>query len=1116
MSRARAPLRLALSMLAGLLVVVALALVLLAERDRARVASVSLRFLGPQGVEVLELPGPTTAAAYERLLLQAEQGGHLARLWRGLRRHGPLRDAQLLAEARDLEAAGRRLAARLQGDPGDLPTAWRRLELLAARGEQSALVEAAGSLLAQAPGFGPALLRRARARELAGDRLGALVDLAAALERPLSAADFAEAASALLQLLVDLGHPVEARALAERLGEALPLSAGNAAALGQAAHALGDHEAAVGRFRLALESEATPDLLLALARSLSALGQDRPALDLLLGERFEGPAEGERRRLLSRLAGRLRLAELAILSAEQSLALSEDPGLRLELAQRLLDGGASDAAAAERALLVLSHGAAYPCGYQPVPELRRCRRLAAEALRRSGRHGEAVELLRAAFAGSEDAGLLGEFAITLLALQRPFEAGHLLAGLATARHDPLGLEQAVEAYLDAGRPDLGLALLDGLGEPPSARAKAVALVAAERAADWPRVLRLLDERPRGADGLPVTETEARAYCRALAAVRPQALRGCIDGLARRHPAEADLQYYAADLARREDDSAAAQAWLERAVTLRREGLWLLELGYLLHEQGQPAAAERRFREAEAAGAGPAATLALAYALLRRGRQGPAAHLLRRALARPELASAALSTAERITALVALAAVLEEAQAFEAAAESYAEALAMGEDPALRLGLARAVFGAGRTLEAEELLAPLDGEVLAPPERARLFDLQAELARVRDDGTAEVEARRQAAALVPSAARYELLASALLRRGQAGDAGRARASLAQSVVLGAESPALLARLAYLERDAGETQRAEGLFREAALRDPETPEYREELALLLAEDGRRAEALAQLRSALDEAAAHPAAGEAERRERVLRLRALHAGLSRRWRLRWEETLCLGGESACRRASVLARESRVGQGLAEAVFRPLPSWPRLELIARLNWDRAARRLAPSRRFAQGALGLRVQPYEDRDFWVSLERLQALGEGGRNDWRLAVAYRAAYGLDWTAGDSGPAPFASLYGEFARHAGGARETSLVAEALAGLRSQRGERFAWLPFLYLAGGRETARDLALVRLEVGLGLASQWRVGRHPYDGHLGELGLSLRFGQERDSLGRRATRGQLGLALRY
>jgi len=1111
MSRARAPLRLALSMLAGLLVVVALSLALLSERDRARAASVSLRFLGPQGVEALELPGPTTAAAYERLLLQAEQGGHLARLWRGLRRHGPLRDAQLLAEARDLEAAGRRLAARLQGDPGDLPTAWRRLELLAARGEQAALVEAAGSLLAQAPGFGPALLRRARARELAGDRLGALVDLAAALERPLSAADFAEAASALLQLLVDLGHPVEARALAERLGEALPLSAGNAAALGQAAHALGDHEAAVGRFRLALESEATPDLLLALARSLSALGQDRPALDLLLGERFEGPAEGERRRLLSRLAGRLRLAELAILSAEQSLALSEDPGLRLELAQRLLDGGASDAVAAERALLVLSHGAAYPCGSQPAPELRRCRRLAAEALRRSGRHGEAVELLRAAFAGSEDAGLLGEFAITLLALQRPFEAGHLLAGLATARHDALGLEQAAEAYLDAARPDLGLALLDGLGEPPSARAKAVALVAAERAADWPRVLRLLDERPRGADGLPAAETEARAYCRALAAVRPQALRGCIDGLARRHPAEAELQYYAADLARREGDGAAAAAWLERAVALRREGLWLLELGYLLHEQGQSASAERRFREAEAAGAGPAATLALAYALLRRGRQGPAVHLLRRALAQAELAEP-----ERVTALVALAAVLEEAQAFEAAAEAYAEALATGEDPALRLGMARAVFGAGRTLEAEALLAPLDGAALAPAERARLFDLEAELARVRDDGTAEVEARRQAAALVPSAARYELLASALLRRGHAGDAGRARASLAQSVALGAESPALLARLAYLERDAGETQRAEGLFREAALRDPETPEYREELALLLAEDGRREEALEQLRSALDEAAAHPAAGEAERRERVQRLRALHAGLSRRWRLRWEETLCLGGESACRRTSVLARESRVGQGLAEAAFRPLPSWPRLELIARLNWDRAARRLAPSRRFAQGALGLRVQPYEDRDFWVSLERLQALGEGGRNDWRLAVAYRAAYGLDWTAGDSGPAPFASFYGEFARHAGGARETSLVAEALAGLRAQRGERFAWLPFLYLAGGRETARDLALVRLEAGLGLAGQWRVGRHPYDGHLGELGLSLRLGQERDSLGGRATRGQLGLALRY
>jgi len=1106
-----APLRLALLLLGGLLLVVALTVVLLAGREPARAAVVPLRFLGPQGVAVLELPGPSAAVAYERMLLQAEGGGWLDRLWRPLRRHAPLRDAQLLAEARDLAAAGRRLEARLRDDPGDLPVAWRRLELLAARGDQAALVEAAGALLARAPGFGPALLRRARARELTGERLGALVDLSAALERPLAPSDFAEAASALLQLLVDLGHPSEARALAVRLGGDLPRSTGNAAALGHAAHALGDHEAAVAQFRLALETEATPALLLALARSLGALGQDRPALDLLLGERFEGAAEGERRRLLSRLAGRLRLADLAILSAEQSLALSEDPLLRLELAQRLLDDRGEERGAAERALLVLSHGAAHPCAAQPAPALRRCRRLAAEALRRSGRHGEAAELLRAAFAGSEDAALLGEFAITLLALQRPLEAGHLLAGLATARQDPEGLGRAAEAYLEAGRPGLGLALLDSLPAERPARAHALELVAAERAGDWPRLLRLLRARPRGADGLPRADPEARAYCRALGASRAAGQRGCIEALARRHPAEAELQYYAADLARRDGDGAAAVAWLERAVVLRGEGLWLLELGYLLHGEGRSEAAERRLREAEQAGAGAAATLALAYALLRRGRKGPAAHLLRRALARPGLAEP-----ERVTALAALATVLEEVQAFEPAAEVYAEALALGEDPLLRLGLARASFGAGWPLRAERLLLPLDGESLPPPERARLLDLRAELARARDDGTAEVEARRQAAALAPTAARYELLASAQLRWGGAGDRGAARASLAQSLALGADSPRLLARLAHLHRAAGDRERAEGLFREAALRDPETPEYREELALLLAERGERDEALSQLRSALDEAASHPAAAEAERRERVARLRALHAGLSRRWRLRWEETLCLGGEGDCRRTSVLARESRVGQGLAEAAFRPLASWPRLELTARLNWDRAARRLAPSRRFLQGALGLRVQPYDDRDLWISLERLQALGEGGRDDWRLAVAYRAAYGLEWTAGDSGPAPFASFYGEFARHAGGERETSLTAEVMAGLRAQHGERFAWLPFLYLAGGRESARDLALVRLEAGLGLAGHWRVGEHPYDGHLAELGLSLRVGQERDSLGARATRGQLGLALRY
>lgn len=1086
--------------------------------SRGRPATVTFRLLTPEGPQSLQVPGPDSSTAYQRLLLDAAAVGPLETQWRRVRHFGALRDAQHLALAGNSAAARRALEELLRHDPAHLLAAWHHLEVLVAQRDHSAARDAASGLLLAAPGFGPALLRRARAREALADRLGSMTDLRGALERPLSEQDFAEAAAALLQQLVDLGHPAAARRLAVRLGTTLPASATTTAALGQAAHALGDHAAAVEHFREALAHGEEPDLLIALGHSLAELQQYQEALELLLGQRFTGTAEGERRRLLSRVAAKLQLNDLALASAEEALVILPDAELRLELAQHLLDRS-SDAATAERALLVIEEGAQPACtGWAPAEGLR-CLQLAVTALRRSGRHEEAAALLRRAIRESPTASLLGQLSLSLLAIKQPLPAAHLLAALGTASDSPLAAGQlqgqAAEAYAAAGHAALALTLLDAIpARLRPARASAIERVAAQQAEDWQRLRRLLETGPRADDGLPQEDAAARAYCHTLARLAAPELRDCIEALARRYGSDASLQYHAADLARQEGALESAATWLERALALEEQPQWLLERGFLLHQLGRSRAAEQTFRRAEAAGAGAQASLALGYLLLQRGRKGPAAHLLRHALQRPDLASE-----DRKLALETLGDLLEAVGAYEASVPAYREALALGTEPILSLRLATVQMKVGDAIAAEAALAEIEVDDLDLQARARYLDLRAELAQRRGDRHQQVEARRAALSLAATSERHELLASALLKRGAAGDKEEAREHLARAIALGGmENPRLLARLAYLDGAAGDLHRAEYLLLEAMLRAPTTLEYREDLAQLLADTGREREAITHFRAALDAAEQHPRAQTPARRRKVAQLQAQHADLSRRWRFRLEETFCLGRDSACRRTSVTAAESQVGQGLAEVGFQPLmhQPWGRLELTARLNWDRAPRRVMPRGRYTQAAAGLRVQPLRSHDLWVGLERTQALGTGGRSDWRLFGAYRRAQGLEWHHGDRELRPFTSLYGELSRYLGGDQETTAVVDATGGLRGQWGDAFAYQPFLYLTVAREQAQHLRLSRVEAGLGLSGSWRVLPDRYDGYLGDATLSLRIGQERDSLGKSGTRGVLSYGLRY
>lgn len=1077
---------------------------------------IALHRLTPHGILIEPLEADDETAAYEQLLRAEATSSWLGALRQRLSRHGALHRAELHAKKGDLQGAHRELMDYLARHPTDLKARWRVLEASVAKGNHAAVIKAADELLSWMPGFGPALLRRARARQLLGEELSALHDFMRALERPLLAPDFASAATATLQLLVDRGEPELARHYAFQLQEAAFI-AQSAPFLGYAAHALGEHDVAAAHFRDALRTRPSPRLTLALAQSLSLAHQQEEAVELLLGASFSGKLEQERWRMLSRLAGELGLEGLAMTAADVVVKNGDDPELRLELAQRLLDQRPASREASEHAWLLLADAEQQPCT-EALEDVPRCQRLAAEALRRLGRHEELASLLRSKLATSDDHDMLAQLGLALLDTE-PGEGALVFASLAAVTKENGRADehqgQAAEVLLGAGAAHLSLSLLDSFAPRDfDERVREVELYAAQQAKDWQRLVQSLESQPFAKDNLPENDGHAGAYCDALAALESPRLQSCLERLARRHPANAQLRYRIAALARDKGDIETALAWLKQATQLRAEPRWLLEEGFLLESLQQPRQAEERFRAAHAAGAGSEAEIALAYSLVRRGREGAAVHHLRHALAQADLADH-----QRLPALELLAQLLQQAGAPQRAGAALQAALELEEDPERRLRLARAQYEAGQTAAAQSNLQQIERARLGPQASLLWLDLAGDLATRDGKLDAAIQMRQAAAALGPTAVRHELLASALLKRNGIDDRRAAREHLAVAVALSDQAaPSLLARLAYLDQSAGDVARAELLLREAVRQAPQVQEYREDLAQLLANQGKQTEAVPLLRAALEAAADHPDAEQDYRRERVARLQAQHVASTRRWRAQWLETFCIGSQKDCVRPSLTSVGDSIGQGQAEVGFIPFLSdrFGLVELTARVNWDRAPGKFASRGRYLQGALGFRYKALRDHDLWVGGERLQAIGPGGRNDWRLFASYGWSRGREWSTAGHGLRPYLSFYGMLGRNFGGDQERSAFGEVQVGFRGQKGETFAYLPFIYLGSRREQTRDFAFYSLEAGIGINSDWRFGKDLYDGYLTTAGLSLRLGHERVSRGKSATRGILSLSLRY
>ncbi|MBM4267632.1 MAG: hypothetical protein FJ144_13635 [Deltaproteobacteria bacterium] len=143
---------------------------------------------------------------YAKLLAPDRSGeGVIARTRRETTTYPYIERAQRLIAQGNLPEARKDLDVYLERDPDDLSARFTYGVLASSLGDSHAAVQAMTKVLEGRPGFGPALLYRAVARQKDGDDAGALADYqAAAKSDVLTRADRAEALDSVAQVAVNL------------------------------------------------------------------------------------------------------------------------------------------------------------------------------------------------------------------------------------------------------------------------------------------------------------------------------------------------------------------------------------------------------------------------------------------------------------------------------------------------------------------------------------------------------------------------------------------------------------------------------------------------------------------------------------------------------------------------------------------------------------------------------------------------------------------------------------------------------------------------------------------------------------------------------------------------
>lgn len=996
-------------------------------------------------------PASTTTRSYSDLLHVDRSGeGFVARQLREAKTYPYLdRGNRLLAEGRKEEARAE-LAAYLERDPDDVKVRYEYGVLLASLGDAAGAAREMTRVLDERPGFAPALLYRADARQRLGDEAGALADFeAAARSGELTPADRTNALESAAGVAVALGRRDAAlRALAE-LKDAPPSAARDLM------HA-----------QLLADEGRTSDAIALLTRVATGDGTAAQRRDAMLrlsvleteaGRYAEARRAGEQAlQLDANDASLLRqLAEIATKQGDDAAAIAY-----LERASKLQDSpdtlraevyaaerAGDDARAAEVLRGLVEKDTAGPAAVQDRESL-------AVIEARRGRHAAAADLYLQAFAASDP--------------KQP----ELLVRAARERAAAGDRTGAVQLYQQA---------FDASG---GARPELLLAAARESAAAGDR------------------ERAVALYDRALAQ----------RGLARAERARAAEERGNLELALGRRNEALAS--FELARTLGRDDFTLDQSRGDLLLEGDPAAALASYRAAWERRRDPRSALGAGYAYAKLGKPGLAVGEIDRALdAEPPLGDgsrrSALATLGYLHAQLEQHRLAADAwSAAQAIAFDPQLVVPLAREQRLTgdLDAAQATLATidPATLAPDARAAWLDERSAIERVRAARITGDDDATKARRDELLRASAAdlEQAIALDPTPDREYRLGLVYV---DLDEPERAITPLERSLASGPFVPEHAATLGYAYQDVGRYDDAGRELQRSLDADRDQLPLYEDLAYVRVKQVRNDDAISLLEQAIDNTPLYPVHDAAEREDvaqRRLAMRRQVSELSRQFSLVAYTSICFGTNN-CEVGSTtpLSAAASKSQGGLELAWRPPWIGYRdgrvFEVISRTLFEQEVNSIDPRWSTTVMTLGVRYKPLSFLDGYLSAERLFGVGDDAQDNVLLRGTLGWQRGYEMQPG----VPrwwYTTLYGDVARTVEGPRDWFFYAEGRQGMTfNLYGDRTMLTPHLYARGRFQTGDGEDFQEVDLGLGVVLRWLFREDRYHDYQSSAELLPRLGYD-------------------
>jgi adsorption protein A len=327
-----------------------------------------------------------------------------------------------------------------------------------------------------------------------------------------------------------------------------------------------------------------------------------------------------------------------------------------------------------------------------------------------------------------------------------------------------------------------------------------------------------------------------------------------------------------------------------------------------------------------------------------------------------------------------------------AVDALQRALAFGDDPEVSVRLARSQRLLGQAALARQTLAAIRPDQLSRAGQATRLDELAAIARAEGRLPDSVAVLQEAITLEPTAHRHHAIGMALRDLGRYQEA---LGPLERAHALAPGEPEYTVALGYAYKDAGRPRDAVRVFEDAIAREPDQIALYRELGYLYTALGDTPRAVDWFRKAIDNQRRVAGTDRAAAAE-LARLQYEVARLSKRFDVSAYVTYRPSDRQPSAGSAGPLGGTLPSQSGVEVAYQPPVIGFRDERIfqvfTRLLWNFEPESLDLDEDSVQAGFGVRYKPLRRHNFFVSAERLVAIGDLAQDDWLLRGLYSWEY----------------------------------------------------------------------------------------------------------------------------